>query len=436
MIASSAAVKHFVYSGQTKSEIPKDITHLTIDSSVTEIPDQTFRLFKQLQEVICQEGLLIIGEEAFGHCYNLEHFNIPTTVKHIRRLAFLHCKKLKLKNTLHEGLETIEGEGGAFEGCDSFRNFRIPSTVQRIDAQAFSFCDRLLSLEAPETIQAILLQAFFCCHRLRNFAIPSSSTEIGSEVFHYCEDLQKIFPEDPKGLIAALRSRFDGLPIHKHCYYHSYQSVERTITSLMEAIESGGPFPLQDCLGMTSLHILVLSTKQNFELCRPLVEKFPECLITTDKWGELPIYYACMVGAPVEFVKFLLESHKAYFPEFDFIRVIMIVHEEMGYTTLENARLVLEFQKTHFPKQKVDFQALLEGKSKEDTTLEILQLLVEYQLEAFSDQALDWMKVIQTILDASNKLDSAARFDMIRYLLDTQKTHCPNQKNRLPGASS
>jgi ankyrin repeat protein len=426
MIVTNAAVKQFLYEGQ--DEIPKGITHLTIHSLVTEIPNETFSCFEELVEVICQEGLLIMGEDAFSGCENLEYIKIPSTIKHIRRCAFASCYKLKLDDPLHEGLETLGDM--AFYRCRSIRNFRIPSSVALIGEGTFLFCSKMLSFEAPETIQRIGNQTFSGCSRLRNIAIPSSKSEVGDQVFEDCYVLQKIFP-NKADLTAALKTRFDGLPIHKLCYYQSYHSSKTTIKNLKEVIESDGPLKCQDYLGMTPLHILALSETQRIELYRFLVERFPECLITKDKWRELPIYYACMVGAPVEIIQFLLESLKAFFPNFHLDWQKMIRHEEIGYTSLENARYLLETQKAQFPDQKIDFRPFLEEENKYyDMTPEILQLLINYQLEAFPDQPLNWKKVIQMILHLHTRsLDSNIKWEMVRYLLETQKTHYPNQKN-------
>ena len=43
----------------------------------------------------------------------------------------------------------------------------------------------------------------------------------------------------------------------------------------------------QDCLGMTPLHILACSTIQNIEIYKVLVSKYPETLVTEDRWGAI-----------------------------------------------------------------------------------------------------------------------------------------------------
>ena len=47
----------------------------------------------------------------------------------------------------------------------------------------------------------------------------------------------------------------------------------------------------QDCLGMTPLHILACSTVDDLSLYQLLIEKYPEGLITEDRFGALPLLY-------------------------------------------------------------------------------------------------------------------------------------------------
>ena len=61
----------FHYAGQPSNEIPRNVTLLIIDSSVTEIPAGEFENFEELVEVQCHEGLQVIGERAFAPLTNI-----------------------------------------------------------------------------------------------------------------------------------------------------------------------------------------------------------------------------------------------------------------------------------------------------------------------------------------------------------------------------
>jgi len=74
---------------------------------------------------------------------------------------------------------------------------------------------------------------------------------------------------------------------------------------------------------MTPLHVMACSTVQNIELYKVLVTKYPETLITEDKWGSLPLVYAVLRNAPTkkapsEIVQFLVDSYKSLYPNRQF----------------------------------------------------------------------------------------------------------------------
>ena len=61
----------FVYNGQDRNEIPRNVTHIRVASSVTEIPAEIFRECETLIEVQLPKGLLVIGNRAFYFCTSL-----------------------------------------------------------------------------------------------------------------------------------------------------------------------------------------------------------------------------------------------------------------------------------------------------------------------------------------------------------------------------
>ena len=84
--------------------------------------------------------------------------------------------------------------------------------------------------------------------------------------------------------------RFDGLPIHKICYYHSYHDDDKNILDLTCGIHPWSTMTRcgklndignqQDAVGITPLHILACSTKYNLQMFQLLVEKYPENQVT------------------------------------------------------------------------------------------------------------------------------------------------------------
>lgn len=316
------AITHFtnpdlyLYTGQTRDEIPDDVLHVRVDPCVRVIEWDTFAGCKNMKTIELPHGLVRIMGRAFIDCYALQDPQIPPTVKEIGDMAFSTCLGMNSLD-LPEGLERIGR--AAFPSC-SFRNVKIPKTMTEVGDKVFSCCTDLISIEIPLGVTAIQREAFFQCLELRNVAIPETVNVIGDNAFECCFKLQDKFAEE-ESLIEALRRRFDDLPLHRIIYYHAHQDTEDTLQELsqalmdMEALETvggerSGSMRQQDAFDMTPIHILAMSKKQDLELYQFLVETYPEDLSLQDAWGYLPIYYACLCNAPLEIVQYLLDTHK------------------------------------------------------------------------------------------------------------------------------
>ena len=311
---------------------------INIPSTVEEIGERAFESCEKLEDIILSEGLRRLGGWAFCECESLKNINIPQTIKTIEQAAFLSCHSLT-EITFTEGLQRINMD--AFSFRKSLVSVNIPSSLRIIEVEAFEGCERLTEVHMPDTIESIEDRAFKNCN-LTNFSMPSSigndvdisivgrntslvSLELPESVeqlldYHdsteeqtvlnvrniavppACEihidllktgtDLGFAFPDrNIDRMIEALQQRFDDLPIHKICYYQSYNSnftsdqlnnsTEIKISQRRSKINLTGN--QQDCLGMTPLHILACSTKQNVEMFRLWIEKYPETLIMKDK---------------------------------------------------------------------------------------------------------------------------------------------------------
>ena len=83
----------YLYTGG--NAVPKDVTHVRVDESVTIIPDVAFMHCDNLEEVELPDGILIIGRHAFYGCTSLTGISIPSTVKEIGEHAFNSCVELE-----------------------------------------------------------------------------------------------------------------------------------------------------------------------------------------------------------------------------------------------------------------------------------------------------------------------------------------------------
>jgi hypothetical protein len=177
----------------------------------------------------------------------------------------------------------------------------------------------MVSLELSEDVR----EFHFCNleNRWRNVALPPDVTILGDtgrngSNHNYLRKELKTWP-----------NRFDGLPIHKLCYYHSYaddtyKQVENIILGGGKKLRSGKKIRAhrvnpsgckQDPMGFTPLHILLCSAWHCQELHELIIQHYPETLITKDKWGATPLLYAFWTRAPS--IEFLLECQYELFPD-------------------------------------------------------------------------------------------------------------------------
>jgi hypothetical protein len=323
----------FFYTGPRGDDVPQEVVHVRIDPSVTSIPDRAFYVRKGLAEVELCEGLVEIGAGAFGICFHsITKINIPTSLRRINDDAFR--SSLRAPIHLHDGIESI-GQG-AF-ACCIFTNFRVPSLITVIPMSMLLNCRSMFSLELPDNVTEIGNYAFINCFCLRNVALPPNAVfgnnifidgemaVIGNNILNEATDLLLLFGSEAQ-IIAGLQLRFDGLPIHSIVYYQSYHegvlqiliaainmrlSQRQTLVTTPKLDPTGN---LQDCLGMTPLHILACSAVHNLELYHIIVEQYPANLITVDRWGATPLLYAFWGGAPAEIIEFLLYSYRLLYP--------------------------------------------------------------------------------------------------------------------------
>mmetsp|Transcript_24466 Transcript_24466/g.59908 ORF Transcript_24466/g.59908 Transcript_24466/m.59908 type:complete len:650 (-) Transcript_24466:639-2588(-) len=406
-----------------------------------------------------------------------------------------------------ENVETIEDQ--AFYNCWSLRKLRIPPTVHSIGASAFANCWELRSIELPERIEsssssvsnssssagnlnhfllklglcfhndssvAIQDAAFNLCHSLRNIALPrsmASDIDIPVTAFVGCAELKKHFPQEEQ-LMEALKHRFDGLSIHKLCYYQSHYPLETTIRNLETAIATerrqrqqeqanknchdgcGGVFGMkqnllqfpwaaptrlletidtpnhvdsqQDAFGMTPLHILTCSVRQSLDLYQLLIDYNPTDLITKDKWGDYPLLYAYQTHAPLESVMLLLQSQRRIFPDHKIEWVPMIKKMCVNHASVESIQMVFRSHEMLFADEEESEREKDENRINLRLCIQdrfwfwklvsfpVLELLVQYQEANFPNDAILWDPLVERLISSPHWLKDLS-MDKIVFLL-------------------
>mmetsp|Transcript_12607 Transcript_12607/g.30109 ORF Transcript_12607/g.30109 Transcript_12607/m.30109 type:complete len:479 (-) Transcript_12607:15-1451(-) len=326
----------------TDQQEQQQSAHVEVNPGTTFLSVGAFQNHTLLQTIHLSHGLQIIFENAFLGCSALQSIKIPSTVHTIRDRAFYKSGLFQID--LLEGLHTL---GKLVFACTPLRLARVPASVQEMGEGTFYRCFRMVSIEMPGR-SFLPSQTFMHCYSLRNIALKEDGSA-GYRSLARCTYLRTHFPNENDRL-QALQNRFDGLPVHSLCYYHSYygsaSDTERFVSKLEEIIASSEnkQQSQRDCLGMTPLHILCLSTRQILPLYRVLLKHCPNHVIAKDKFGDLPLYFACKINAPLEVIQLLLEEfYKAMGEEPVDLGVEGILKDSNNQFSGETARLLLQY---------------------------------------------------------------------------------------------
>ncbi len=130
-----------------------------------------------------------IGDKAFSENSSLESVTIPDSVKTIGYNAFDYCtnlRKVRMSSTL-TALKT-----GAFNGCRSLTSITLPDTLTVLERNAFSGCRSLRSIIIPKKITFLDFSLFEGCTSLRYIYLPNGLKNIYPSVFDRCTSLVSV----------------------------------------------------------------------------------------------------------------------------------------------------------------------------------------------------------------------------------------------------
>lgn len=198
----------------------REITSITIPSSVTRINDHAFSNCIGLTSITIPSNVNIIEEYAFSECSELTSITISSCVESIDWSAFAYCKKLQSITVSKENQNYCDQDGvlfnkkktelirvpeglseaykipsgvktigvGAFYECIGLTSITIPSSVETIGVSAFNGCSELTSIKIPSKVKNLDYHTFASCSKLTSIKIPSSVTSI-EEAFAGCRRL-------------------------------------------------------------------------------------------------------------------------------------------------------------------------------------------------------------------------------------------------------
>ncbi len=162
-----------------------------------------------LQTVTIGEGVIGIGQLAFGNCTSLTTVNwnaINCTIAgNFGNPIFKDCKQLATVN-IADNVQSIPNF--AFLYCTALSEIEIPGSVQSIGDCAFEGCTNLQTVTLCKGLQSIGEAAFCYCEKLSEIIIPNSVTSIGYSAFSGCAALSEI--EIPGSVASINEGAFSG----------------------------------------------------------------------------------------------------------------------------------------------------------------------------------------------------------------------------------
>ena len=133
----------------------------------------------EVENIIINEGVRSIGDNAFTSCSALTSVTIPASVTSIGESAFKNCTSLT-SITIPSGVTSIDDN--AFDGCEKLATVTIPSSVTYIGLWTFQNCTSLTSITIPSSVTDISHFAFSSCSNLATVTI-NGNPYIGFDAF-------------------------------------------------------------------------------------------------------------------------------------------------------------------------------------------------------------------------------------------------------------
>ena len=188
------------------------VKEIVIEEGVTSIPKEAFEYCKNLTTVTIPSTVENIGPRAFSSCEKLTAVTLPKKLRELGDSAFNECtalSSLKMNDSqlsvLHESVFSkcsaltavtlpagiISIGANAFSNCTKLDIETLPPNLQTIGEKAFS-SSGLKNVILSDTVASIGERAFYCCETLKTVSIGKGAVTVGKEAFYNCTALDSL----------------------------------------------------------------------------------------------------------------------------------------------------------------------------------------------------------------------------------------------------
>ncbi len=170
------------------------LQEVILNEGLEVIGSNAFYCCTELKEIVFPESLKKIGKSAFCGCTGLERIAIPESVTEIGTNAFSSCKKLQ---EIKLPSELTELRGSTFSNCTSLERINLPCSIRMLPQYIFDNCG-FKEFVVPEHITVIDQFAFAGCAHLRKVVLHDKLTRIGGYAFAGCPIEEIVIPDSVK----------------------------------------------------------------------------------------------------------------------------------------------------------------------------------------------------------------------------------------------
>lgn len=231
------------YSGTVN--IPETVTFMNRTRKVTSIRSFTFYYSRDITSITIPSSVTFIGNSSFEKCSKL-------TSVHISDVA-AWCKIIFEEPYTSNPL--VQAHHLYLNG-EEIKDLVIPSGVTSINAGTFYGCSELTSVTIPEGVTVIGESAFCECRNIVSISFPSSVKSIGKYAFNFLDRLTSVHITD---IAAWCDIDFVGYWYWSNPLYYAHHlylnGTEVTDLVIPEGVSSIGNFAFGGCSGLTSVTI-------------------------------------------------------------------------------------------------------------------------------------------------------------------------------------
>lgn len=173
----------------------------TLAKTTEKIDRYAFSGASKLSEVVMNEGLTDIGENAFEYCESLQTPVLPSTLTEIDGYAFMWCSGMTDKLIIPKSVKSISWYAFGWDYALTDIEFEPESVLDRIGYGTFSYCG-IEDFTIPGNVSTIAQEAFTGCNQLLTvtFEADSQIENLPAWVFDGADNLRRITFESGSNL--------------------------------------------------------------------------------------------------------------------------------------------------------------------------------------------------------------------------------------------